>query len=61
MALIAQTKQKEGTSEEAFYNSKIVTAKFYYQRILPRTNSLAETMLSGADNLMTLDEDSFIF
>lgn len=61
MAQIAQTKLKEGTNEEAFYNSKIVTAKFYYQRILPRTNSLAETMLSGSENLMTLDEDSFIF
>ncbi len=61
MAQIAQTKLKEGTSEKAFYNSKIVTAKFYYQRILPRTNSLVATMLSGSDNLMTLDEEDFIF
>jgi hypothetical protein len=61
MVLTAQSKLEDGTSEEAFYNSKIVTAKFYYQRILPRTNSLADTMLSGSDNLMALDEESFIF
>lgn len=61
MAQTAQTKLKEGTNEEAFYNSKVATAKFYYQRILPRTTSLAETMLSGSDNLMALDEESFIF
>ena len=61
MAHTAQVKLKDGSSEDAFYNSKIVTAIFYYQRILPRTRSLVETMLSGSDNLMTLDEDSFIF
>jgi alkylation response protein AidB-like acyl-CoA dehydrogenase len=61
MAYAAQTKLKDDTDEDAFYNSKITTARFYYQRILPRTKSLAETMLSGADNLMSLDEESFIF
>ncbi len=61
MAQTAQTKLKENSSEEAFYNSKIITARFYYQRMLPRTRSLVETMLSGSDNLMTLDEESFIF
>jgi len=63
-ALMAHTSQaalKDGSSEEAFYNSKIATAKFYYQRLLPRTRGLVETMLSGADNLMTLDEENFMF
>ncbi len=61
MAQTAQTKLTGDTGEEAFYNSKITTARFYYQRILPRTRGLVETMTSGADNLMTLDEESFIF
>ncbi len=61
MAKTAQEKIKQGTNEEAFYQSKITTARFYYQRLLPRTNSLIETMLSGADNLMSLDEESFMF
>jgi hypothetical protein len=45
MALTAQTRLKEDTGEQAFYNSKIVTARFYYQRILPRTNSLTPCSL----------------
>jgi hypothetical protein len=31
------------------------------ERLLPRTRSLAATMLSGADNLMDLDEALFSF
>jgi hypothetical protein len=61
MAQTALKKIEEDSSEESFYNSKIVTARFYYQRILPRTRSLTETMLSGSDNLMALDEKNFIF
>jgi hypothetical protein len=61
MAHVAQIKLEKNTGEEAYYNSKITTAKFYYQRMLPRTRGLVETMLSGADNLMALDEESFIF
>ncbi len=61
MAQIAQAKLNEDTSEEAFYKAKIATARFYYQRILPRTNSLVATMLSGSDNLMELNEENFIF
>ncbi|MEJ2529593.1 MAG: acyl-CoA dehydrogenase C-terminal domain-containing protein, partial [Gammaproteobacteria bacterium] len=61
MAKTAQEKLQQGTGEEAFYQAKITTARFYYQRLLPRTSSLMETMLSGADNLMSLDEESFIF
>ncbi len=61
MAQIAQAKLNEDTSEEAFYKAKIATARFYYQRMLPRTNSLVATMLSGSDNLMELNEENFIF
>ncbi len=37
MALVAQQKLAEGTEDKAFYESKLHTARFYYQRILPRT------------------------
>lgn len=61
MALTAQEKMKSNPDEAAFYQSKVKTATFYYQRILPRTLSLKETMLSGGDSLMDLDEDAFSF
>ncbi len=61
MAITAQQKLKQGASEAAFYEAKIATARFYYQRMLPRTRGLVETMQSGAANLMSLDEANFAF
>lgn len=63
-ALAAQKAQDSidaGKGDEAFYKAKIQTAEFYFGRLLPRTTSLTETMLSGADNLMTMDVESFAF
>jgi len=57
----AQDTLAAGTTEEAFYKAKITTAKFYFQRILPRTQSHATTMKSGVDVLMELDAESFAF
>ncbi|MGI9263824.1 MAG: acyl-CoA dehydrogenase C-terminal domain-containing protein [Gammaproteobacteria bacterium] len=52
---------EQGTTEEAFYRAKIQTAEFYFTKILPRTTSLLETMSTGPDPLMTMDENQFIF
>ena len=60
-ARVAYKKLEEGTSEKAFYESKIRTADFYFAKLLPRTTSLYETMLAGAETLMSLDEDQFVF
>jgi hypothetical protein len=59
MAQTAQQKLAEGSSETAFYESKLHTARFFFQRILPRTRALAVTMQSGADNLMALNDEHF--
>jgi hypothetical protein len=60
-AKTAAMKLVAGTHEPDFYSAKLVTARFYFERILPRTLSLAATINSGADNLMSLDADHFIF
>ncbi len=60
-ARVAHKKLKEGTSETAFYESKIRTADFYFAKLLPRTTSLYETMMAGADTLMRIEEDQFVF
>lgn len=49
------------TQEKDFYRAKLETARFYFERILPRTLSLAATMNSGANNLMDLSADHFSF
>jgi alkylation response protein AidB-like acyl-CoA dehydrogenase len=60
-ATVAQAKLDAGTTETAFYEAKLKTARFYFERILPRTVSLTQTMLSGADNLLDLDAEHFAF
>jgi hypothetical protein len=47
--------------EDGFMKAKIKTAQFYYARLLPRTDSHREAMMSGSDNLMSLDEELFAF
>jgi hypothetical protein len=37
------------------------TARFFYERLLPRTRALVPTMLSGAGNLMDLEDAHFAF
>lgn len=57
----AQTRLNENTDEEDFYKAKISTARFYFQRLLPRTQTLETTIKSGAANLMEMDESAFAF
>ena len=61
MAAAAQAKLAAGEGDQAFYDAKLKTAKFYFQRILPRTRALVATMDAGADSLMALDEEAFVF
>ena len=57
----AERQLAEGVGDAAFLSAKLFTARFYFERILPRTKAHAATMLSGADNLMDLDEAHFAF
>ncbi|WP_252178211.1 acyl-CoA dehydrogenase C-terminal domain-containing protein [Endozoicomonas sp. 4G] len=59
MARVATEKLAEGTSEEGFYKAKIQTARFYYERILPRTQAHKSAMLSGTENLLDMAEEDF--
>ena len=58
-AVAAEKKLEAGEGDTVFLQAKLFTARFYFERLLPRTRSLAVTMLSGADNLMDLDEEHF--
>ncbi len=59
-AKTALTALAAGTEEQDFYRAKLVTAHFYFERILPRTLSLVATINSGADNLMALSAENFL-
>ena len=57
MAILSQN--KIGSSDKSFYEAKLMTAKFYFERILPRTHYHYESISSGAENLMEMSADMF--
>ena len=42
-----------------FYSGKLKTARFYFDRLLPKTVSLAEGIRSGSDSMMALTAEEF--
>ena len=46
-------------SDEAFYASKLGTARFYFARLLPRIHSLSASVKAGSESLYLLDEAHF--
>ncbi|MBJ6136351.1 acyl-CoA dehydrogenase C-terminal domain-containing protein [Marinobacter litoralis] len=61
-AAVATDKLENGGEEsDAFYQTKISTAEFYYERLLPRAQSHATSMLSPTRNLMQIEADNLAF
>ena len=61
MAKVAQDKLASSDEDSAFYQAKIKTARFYFQRILPRAKGHAACLESGSDSMMALSADDFAF
>lgn len=47
------------SDDKAFYQAKLHTADFYFQRILPRAAAHAEMAMAGGDSMMALSADEF--
>lgn len=61
MAKIAQYKLDEGTTEGKFYQAKLKTAQFFYDKILNRTQQHLASIKTGAESVMALDAEDFAF
>lgn len=61
MAQTAYEKLAGDVENRDFYRAKIKTAEFYFERILPRTKSLAQTMMADPKTLMQLDQELLSF
>lgn len=61
MALLAQQKIAAGTTEGDFYKAKIITAQFYFKKLLPRTRSHVDVIATGVAPLFALDAEHFAF
>ncbi|AEP10681.1 acyl-CoA dehydrogenase C-terminal domain-containing protein [Micavibrio aeruginosavorus] len=60
MAKAATEKLAAGAGDKAeFYDSKLKTARFFYDRILPETDFRFKQAMAGADSVMALDAAGF--
>lgn len=61
MAKVAQDKLAASDEDKAFYQAKIKTARFYFQRMLPRAAGHAACVENGANAMMDVTVDEFSF
>ncbi|MGB5324907.1 MAG: acyl-CoA dehydrogenase family protein [Pseudomonadales bacterium] len=59
MAKSAAIAEKKMQEDPGFYTSKIATAKFYAEQIMPRAETFAKALRSSPDTVMALDEANF--
>ena len=59
-AQAAAAKLADGTTEAGFYKAKVQTARFYFQRLLPRARAHAAAIRSGAANLLEMNDADFL-
>jgi len=59
MAELALAKLAEGTEDKAFYEAKLVTARYYGERFTPDAGALRRKLETGADALMALPVEAF--
>jgi alkylation response protein AidB-like acyl-CoA dehydrogenase len=58
-AAVAQQKLDAGEGDAAFYQAKLTTARFFFQRLLPRNEGLAKSIEASAETLMAVDAEAF--
>ena len=62
MAAVAFEKlDKGGNDEPAFYQAKVQTAEFYFERLLPRAKAHADSMLKPTKSIMQMAPEHFNF
>ncbi|CAD5106603.1 acyl-CoA dehydrogenase C-terminal domain-containing protein [Zestomonas carbonaria] len=59
MAVVAQARLDAGSDEAAFYQAKLATCDFYFQRLLPRTVAHLTAAKAGSEGLMKLSAEQF--
>jgi len=48
-----------GNGNQDFYKTKLATARFYAEHVLPKSEGLAASITKGADSFLSLPEDAF--
>ncbi len=58
-ALKATEMLASASGDETFLNTKLVTAQFYFDHLLPRSNSCFATVKTGSQSIMALEVEQF--
>ena len=58
-ARMAKIALDQPSSDVSFYTAKLATARFYFSRLFPETESLVKSARSGAHNLLALEAAQF--
>jgi alkylation response protein AidB-like acyl-CoA dehydrogenase len=58
-AEVAQRKRGESGADTSFYDAKLATACFYGEHILPQAVAFKQTVVSGSDSVLALEESQF--
>jgi len=59
MARAAHAGLKAGTGDAGFYNAKLLTGRYFMQRVMPDSISMVTKIKTGADAMMALNADAF--
>ena len=59
MVDVAQQRLNEGAKEADFYETKIQTGRFYMEKVMPQSLTLAASINNGATSLMDIAADKF--
>jgi 3-(methylsulfanyl)propanoyl-CoA dehydrogenase len=59
MAKISTQKLADGVEDTQFHETKLVTAKFFFERMIPDVSSLLVKMSAGSKTIMALDAEAF--
>ncbi|MNE02055.1 Acyl-CoA dehydrogenase [compost metagenome] len=59
MAKIAEEKLGSGEGNKDYLEAKLVTARYYFERIMPESVAHLARIQSGADSMMALNADTF--
>ncbi len=60
MSKVALASLGKSATDDNFYRAKLQTAQFYFDRILPRTRTLAITLRTSSQSLMEIADDAFV-
>ena len=58
-AKVAHEKLASGADNKQFYENKVTTARFFFERMLPDTGALLNKLEAGSDSMMALPADAF--